>query len=183
MNNVQQRVLSLWPDLEVSKASALLRRMRGVCNRAIEADKLAVAQQDLHKYITLEEDKQKGQSVVRGGLLGGQKPFARLPESALLRRDDDAWLHFTVTLSQAADRLELLAYDFELVFPANHSPPWIRFDLNYPEHSNQARDLRSHLHPGNDDILLPAPIMTPVELLELLIVGCRPRDPTKPRAP
>ncbi|MFS8069055.1 MAG: hypothetical protein ACMG6S_22070, partial [Byssovorax sp.] len=57
--------------------------------------------------------------------------------------------------------------------------------LNLPGHGNEKRDLRCHLHPGSDDLLVPAPLLTPSELLTLFIEGARlvvrhnhPRTPT-----
>lgn len=50
---------------------------------------------------------------------------------------------------------------------------FLRFDLNLPDHRNEARELRCHLHPGSDDILIPAPLLTPAEMLTLFIDGIR----------
>jgi hypothetical protein len=80
--------------------------------------------------------------------------------------------------------LELLAQDFEIRFPAGAGTPFLRFDLNLPTHRNETRDMRCHLHPGSDDILAPAPLMSPLELLALFLDGMRwpqdrkRRDPT-----
>lgn len=118
-------------------------------------------------------------------ITGGIKDFRRNSASARLIRNDLAWLHFTLTVREhAPGRLEMLGYDFELVFPDGHIPPFVRFDLNLPGHRNEARELRSHVHPGNDNdgLQLPAPVMTPEELLELLLVRLRTRDPENPRA-
>jgi hypothetical protein len=62
---------------------------------------------------------------------------------------------------------------------------FLRFDLNLPEHENQQRELRCHLHPGSDDVLVPAPMMSPLEVLDLFThearmpVGRKPRTPTE----
>jgi hypothetical protein len=47
--------------------------------------------------------------------------------------------------------------------------PFLRFDLNLPAHRNEQRELRCHLHPGSDDLLLPAPTMHSHELLWLFL--------------
>ena len=75
--------------------------------------------------------------------------------------------------------LQLLAYDFELRFPEAQVPGWIRIDLNLPGHDNEEDGLRSHLHPGNDDLQAPAPLLSPLELLDLFLHGLRGRG--KPR--
>jgi hypothetical protein len=50
-----------------------------------------------------------------------------------------------------------------------HRPSFIRFDLNPPGHPNEERELRAHLHPGCDDLLLPSLILEPLEALELML--------------
>ena len=50
---------------------------------------------------------------------------------------------------------------------------FLRFDLNLPEHRNEYRELRCHLHPGSDDIIVPAPKLSPIEMLTLLTDGLR----------
>ena len=52
--------------------------------------------------------------------------------------------------------------------PEARTPRFVRFDLNEPAHGNESRGLRCHLHPGHDDLIVaPAPLMHPVELLDL----------------
>ena len=51
--------------------------------------------------------------------------------------------------------------------------PFLRFDLNLPAHRNEERELRSHLHLGCEDVLSPAPLMSPREILALFINGLR----------
>jgi hypothetical protein len=114
-------------------------------------------------------------------IAGGVKDFRRDPGNAYLVRDDGAWLHFTILVREISGSLEMLGYDFELVFPEGQVPPFYRIDLNLPGHENEDRALRSHCHPGSDDLQAPAPVMTPEEILDLLIWGMRPRNPDKPR--
>ena len=55
-------------------------------------------------------------------------------------------------------------------------------DANEPGHSNEERGLRSHMHPGNDDLLVPAPVLSPTELIDVLVRRLRnTRDDEKPR--
>lgn len=122
-------------------------------------------------------------------ILGGEKDFRRDPGRARIVRDDGAWIHFTVRVRQEDRKtLKLIAYDFEIVFPPPQdsaglpvTPFFLRTDLNPPDHPNAAREVRSHLHPNNDDLQWPAPVMTPREILDLMLQGLRPRDPKKPR--
>ncbi|HET7504851.1 MAG TPA: hypothetical protein VFK02_27700, partial [Kofleriaceae bacterium] len=68
-----------------------------------------------------------------------------------------------------------LAYGFEVYFPSRDPIAFVRFDLNLRGHDNDESGLRSHLHPGNDDLQLPSPVLTPAEGLLLVLYGCRPR--------
>lgn len=179
MKEVQRRALAHLSILAVDSPQALLKRIRKSLKVAFDRDMLGIRQEVIFQCVQLEPSKEDRRDSV---IIGGPKAFRRDPASARLIRDDHAWLHFTLTVRQhERGRLEILAYDFELVFPDGHVPPFIRFDLNMPGHANEDRELRSHLHPGNDDLQLPAPVMTPEELLELLLVRVRPRDPSHPR--
>lgn len=102
-------------------------------------------------------------------IAGGEKNQARDRSVPCFERSDGAWFDFTLIVREENDRLAVLAYDFEIRLPYGHGAPFLRFDLNLPDHRNQGRDLRCHLHPGNDDILVPAPLMTPAELLSLFL--------------
>lgn len=104
-------------------------------------------------------------------ILGGEKNPSRDHGIRHFQRADDAWFDFSIVVRERSERLDLLAYDFELRFPPGFGVPFLRFDLNLPQHPNEARDIRCHLHPGSDDILVPAPLMTPSELLTLFIEG------------
>lgn len=111
------------------------------------------------------------------GIYGGEKDFKRSGARPCFRRIDGAWFVFTITVrSLTRTQIELLAYDFELCFPARDQqeaglPRFVRFDLNLPGHGNDAKGLRCHVHPGHDDLSAPAPLMSPVELLDLFLTG------------
>lgn len=110
-------------------------------------------------------------------ILGGQKDFTRLSEDGWFKRNDGGLFNFTVTLIEHSGRgLELLAYDFELRLPEGTSPRFVRFDLNTPWHENSQAGLRSHFHPGHDDLQAPSGMMAPLELLDLFIYGMRLPD-------
>jgi hypothetical protein len=65
-------------------------------------------------------------------------------------------------------------------FHADAKPAFVRFDLNPKDHHNEDEGLRSHVHPGSDDFSAPAPLMSPIELLDVLVYNLRVRRP--PRA-
>jgi hypothetical protein len=110
------------------------------------------------------------------GIYGGEKDFHRSGKNPRFIRDDGAWFVFTITVRhRAKEPLLLIAYDFEICFP-EPMPRFVRLDLNQPEHPNEEPGLRCHVHPGHDDLRLPAPLMTPIEVLDLFTRGLRPRD-------
>lgn len=120
------------------------------------------------------------------GIYGGEKDFKRTGNRPHFVRHDGAWFTFTLTVrAHRGQPLELIAYDFELCYPHDllssiHGPRFIRFDLNPPWHDNDPRALRCHMHPGHDDLLAPAPLMSPLELLDLLVTGLRlPEEPRR----
>lgn len=114
-------------------------------------------------------------------IVGGEKNQERDPTVAHFTRSDGGWFDFTITVRERSRQLELLAYDFELRFPPAQGSPFLRFDLNLPGHENEERDLRCHLHPGTDDLQVPAPLMKPSELLALFLEGTRLSSDRAPR--
>jgi hypothetical protein len=88
-----------------------------------------------------------------------------------LTRDDGARLTFSLTLVEAEGVAALVAYRVELAGIPSGAPPFLRFDFDSPGKPHEANGLRSHLHPGSDLVRVPAPVMTPLEILDLLLYG------------
>ena len=117
-------------------------------------------------------------------IVGGDKNQERSRRLRHFERDDGAWFDFTITVREHPGHLELLAYDFEIRFPPGTGTPFLRFDLNLPAHRNEDREVRAHLHPGSDDVLVPALMMSPQEVLALFLRQLRrPAGREKSRAP
>lgn len=183
---LQSRILDAAPRLGDGKMTVddLWRSIKACLLKAHWSEHLETPQELIHQYVPRPRETSDGIFTIEGGLVDGKKPFDRNPEDGRLKRNDHAWLHFTLSVRCDEKRLvkELWAYDFELVFPPEHHPAFVRFDLNEPGHSNEAREIRSHLHPANDDLLLPAPVMTPDELLDVMLRRLRhTRNPAHPR--
>jgi hypothetical protein len=175
-----------------SRAKDLHRNLRNTLVRASNTGKLLTSPSRIHQLVRLlpEPPSQIAQDLhqleLRDGaccIVGGEKNQGRDRDIAHLARDDGAWFDFTLTVREHGKQLELVAYDFEIRFPPGMGAPFLRFDLNLPEHHNEARELRSHLHPGSDDVLAPAPLMSPLELLTLFVDGLRWPEERKRRAP
>jgi len=161
--------------------------------QASDAGRLRTAPHDIYQLVEAlgEPPPTIKQQLRTRGLLdnaycivGGDKNQERDHGLRHFERDDGAWFDFTITVREHAQELELLAYDFEIRFPPGAGTPFLRIDFNLPSHHNEDRDLRMHVHPGSDDIVMPAPMMSPSEVLGLLIDGLRmPPARDKPRAP
>lgn len=68
-------------------------------------------------------------------------------------------------------------FDFEIRFPENYDPAkFLRFDLNSPNHNNEERGMRFHVHPSSDDFMIHSPPMTPLEILHLFLYGLQIPD-------
>jgi hypothetical protein len=102
----------------------------------------------------------------------------RAPALPHFPRSDGAWFDFHIDLRpyegehrEHRGDLELIGYGYEIRFPSalGCSVPWLRFDLNHPAHDNEARSIRAHFHPGDEDLQAPSPVLHPEEALELLL--------------
>ena len=155
------------PSLRAIKAHELFEEVRAHLFKAQNADRLVTPVQIIREEVKWVRAPKEAPKDAKG-IAGGIKDSHRHQESARLIRPDGWWFHFTITVNETPDGLDVMAYNFELVMP-DVVPGFIRFDLNLPDHRNVRRDLRSHLHPGHDDILVPAPILDPIEALNLMI--------------
>jgi hypothetical protein len=118
------------------------------------------------------EERPLARGVMVVALLGGatfDKPQS--DDDNFFIRSDGARLSFGITVAyRSGAEPEMLTYRFHLRFPRNSSPTFIRFDLN-DESREPLVEPRSHLHPGSDNVRIPAPAMSPIEILEKLLYG------------
>jgi hypothetical protein len=152
-----------------------------VLRRAIRDEVLANGLYDVGQLLRLTLASPSDPTVF--ALTGGPKDFRRVVSAPDRRerfvRDDGAVLHFALVVRERqAMPMDLIAYGFEVYFPSDGPIPFVRFDLNDRRHSNDDLGLRAHLHPGNEDLQLPSPLMDPVEVLNFMIYRCRPRRDT-----
>lgn len=152
-------------------AKTLLRELWA----ARDDDCLLTKKHECSQLVKLGGSPVEGMGYV--GIYGGEKDFKRRGDKPRFIRHDRAWFHFTMTVAKRNRQpLALIAYDFELCFSEEQVqeqqfPRFVRFDLNPPGHDNEARELRSHMHPGHDDLTTPAPLMGPLEILHLFLYG------------
>jgi hypothetical protein len=202
LDALQQHLLARTLELP-SSAKELHRNLRNALLRASNAGQLQTLPGEIYRIVLLlaeppsqiaqelqERQLHKGAfCIIVGekkngeGKHGKTKNQGRDREFPHLTRNDGAWFDFSITVRERGDQLELLAQDFEIRFPPGMGTPFLRFDLNLPAHRNEQREMRCHLHPGSDDILAPAPLMGPLELLGLFVDGLRWPEERKRRDP
>lgn len=185
-------------SLELPASAAELRRdLRTALVQGRQARKIVTSMEQITRQVTiLKEDQVRtdfgklfkelhARDLHRGAfcIFGGVKNQGRDASLPHFERSDGGWFDFSITVREARGGLELLAYDFEMRFAPGMGAPFIRFDMNLPDHRNDQRDLRCHLHPGSDDVLVPAPMMSPSEVLAFFIDGARLPADRKPRSP
>lgn len=95
----------------------------------------------------------------------------------ITRTLDKAWFDFGFIASKGLTGLwEVVAYRSELRVPEDRPNTFIRLDLNMPDHTNEDRGYRSHVHINSDDdgIRLPSPVYPVLLLIDLMTFGLHP---------
>lgn len=169
---LQERVLSLKPDLPKSSRD-LHRELRVLLLDAHNKGLLETPPAKIHQLLKHDRASEPKHHVI----VGGQKNFNRDKDLPHFQRDDGAWFDFAITIAQPKKgTVDLIGYNFEIRFEREHNdrrPRFVRFDLNPPGHANEERDIRAHIHPGDDDLQVPSPLMSPLEVLQILLYGLR----------
>ena len=188
LRELQTYILLRQPLLPVSRSSklgsGLATAIRKQLTRASDTGRIATSPGDIARHVKLFGERDMHPTLATDlrtrrligeafSITGGSKNQARSKDIPHFIRDDGAWFDFTITGRELAGVVWLLAYDFEIRLPPNSGAPFVRFDLNLPGHDNEQDSLRCHVHCGSDDFLLPAPMMTPAELLTVFIEGFR----------
>jgi hypothetical protein len=175
---LQSRILAGGLPLS-GDAKDLFQVLRRYLLEACDTGDLSTRQADVFRLLKLAESPFGG--LDQKAIVGGEKDLKRRGELPCFVRRDGARLHFTITVTQRpGGPLVLFAYDFELMFPPGLEPRFVRFDLNEQGHDNEQNGIRSHMHPGHDDLQMPAPLLHPVEILDLLVYEAR--HPPRQRA-
>jgi hypothetical protein len=176
LRRLQQRLSAATPALSVAPRD-LYEQLRVLLTRAIRQQVLRNGMYAVKKLLRLTPDPEGRPSC--WVLTGGPLDFGRSAEPDLhthFVRADGGVVHFAMTMrGDDAGNVEVLAYGFEVYFPSREPIAFVRFDLNFRDHGNDEVGLRSHLHPGHDDLQLPSPVLAPLEALLLVLYGCRPR--------
>lgn len=131
--------------------------------------KSAPIDSELYQRLKLDPNEHPRDQIV--SIVGGKKDYKDDANSLHFLREDGARFNFALTLHLIPKQdMILLAYDFELRFAGIAALSFVRFDLNPPANSRKDK-MRCHLHlnQNDDGLSVPAPLMHPVELLNLFI--------------
>jgi hypothetical protein len=170
---IQHRSIKATP-LTVSKAKELYTQIFKCLNTARDQRVLKTKLEEIHKLLKMTPDKSKI------AIIGGGRNFKRIKEIPHFERVDGCWFDFSILVDEALRPAEIIGFDFEIRFPEDSQVSFIRFDLNLPNHDNEERGMRFHIHPGSDDFMIHSPPMSPLEILHLFLYGLP--IPEKPRS-
>ncbi|MCP2727620.1 hypothetical protein [Limnofasciculus baicalensis] len=177
-DKVQHRLRETTP-LTVQKAKVLraefLKYLTNAHNEGILTNKI----HEIHNLLKLDRAAEYGKEIFE--IIGGQRNFKRSKDIPHFERFDKCWFDFAILVDETQKPAEIIGFNFEMRFPEESSVRFIRFDLNLPNHDNEARNLRFHFHPGSDDFMIHSPPMSPLEILHLFLYGLS--IPGKHRSP
>ncbi len=163
--------------LEVESAEKLRKKIFKCLNDATNEKILNTNLSEIHQLLKISNG-QKGHYEI----FGGGKNFGRIQDIPHFKLHNGCWFDFAITVDETGKSSQIVAFDFEIRFPQKESETkvsFLRIDLNRPEHNNDERNIRFHLHPSNDDIMIHSPPMSPLEILHMFLYGMN--IPDKPR--
>jgi hypothetical protein len=101
--------------------------------------------------------------------------FDKGPTESHFYLESGSRLSFGITLRESGRSCSLVAYRFQLNLPEEQSPSFYRFDLNDRVHETPLFEPRCHYHPGSDEVRLPCPALTPLEVLDRIFLVIEPQ--------
>ncbi len=164
--------------LEVESAEKLRKQIFKCLNDASNDKILSTNLSEIHRLLKISNGIQGCYEI-----LGGGKNFKRTKDIPHFKLDNGGWFDFAITIDETCKPSQIIGFDFEIRFPQKEGDtqvPFLRIDLNLPDHNNDAKNIRFHLHPSNDDIMIHSPPMSPLEILHMFLYGIN--IPDKPRA-
>jgi hypothetical protein len=156
--------------LRTEKPKVLYQQLIKILEIAFEQNILGTKPHVIRSLVKLNDTKQVNEFEI----VGGVKNFKRRKDAGpptYFERIDGCWFDFSIMIRKNKESAEIIGFDFEIRFPDNVPGKFLRFDLNLPEHDNEDLGMRFHLHPGNDDFIIHAPPMSPIEILHLFLYG------------
>ncbi len=168
---LQTRILAAaHPVMFRSTPCDLFREIRSYLFSASDQKLIRESQREIRALLKTYEMKDNRHGIS----IGEVRNFRRDPTfPRLTRRSDGAWFDFQLLLKEEKGKAEVLAYDFEIRFPAGHHLGFLRIDLNPPESTTTSQGHRSHLHVSSDDdgMSVPTAVVSPFEALDVFLHG------------
>ncbi len=174
---IQERSLSQ-TSLDIENAEKLRKQILKCLNDAHNEKILISNLSEIHQLLKISNGKRGHYEI-----LGGSKNFKRIQDIPHFKLHNGCWFDFAITIDETGKSAQIIGFDFEIRFPQKEGEtkvPFLRIDLNLPDHNNDERNIRFHLHPSNDDIMIHSPSMSPLEILHMFLYGIN--IPDKPRA-
>ena len=175
---IQQRSLENI-SLKIKNAKALRREILNILTLAYNDKKLTNKPHEIRPLLKLYNStviKQQGY----WDIMGGEKNQDRIRDIPHFSLTNGCWFDFAILVYENNKEAEIIAFNFEIRFPETMYSRFLRIDLNQPNHKNDDKNMRLHLHPGHDDIMIHSPPMSPIEILYLFLYGID--IPDNPRA-
>ena len=96
------------------------------------------------------------------------------PTDSHFHLESGSRLSFGVQVREGNGRCSLIAYRFQLNLPETFAPAFYRFDLNQKVHDSPLTEPRCHYHAGLDDVRLPCPVLSPLDVLDRIFLVIEP---------
>lgn len=164
-DKVQHRVIQVTP-LDIKSAKELRGQIFKCLNTAHNDRILKTKHENIHQLLKMTRIE-KGKIAI----VGGERNFRRDKNIPNFECTDGCWFDFSILVDEALKPAEVIGFDFEIRFPESGGVSFLRFDLNIPDHENEERGMRFHIHPGSDDFMVHSPPMSPLEILHLFLYG------------
>jgi hypothetical protein len=175
---IQRRSLS---DISLKPKSvkALWAEILNILTLAYNDKKLTTKPHEIRGLLKLDHS-----TVIRQksywDIMGGEKNQDRIRNIPHFSLTNGCWFDFAILVYENNKEAEIVGFNFEIRFPEKMYSRFLRIDFNTPNHDNDDKNMRLHLHPGHDDIMIHSPPMSPIEILYLFLYGID--IPDNPRA-
>ena len=171
--------------IQFDRSSQLLNEIRRLLIKAHENQFLATSINEIYSILKItNEDKYGFSTVYGGGIRNSGGDIIRnfeddLDNGICFKKNDNSWFDFFITTQKISKGLYIDSYSFSIRYePKNDLTgktifSFIRYDLNQPGHTNEERNIRSHIHPNSNILQFPYPEQSPLEILDMLLFGVR----------
>ena len=175
--DIQNRTLSNTP-LNVKSGKVLRAEILKCLTLASDERILFTKLNEIHKLLKLRPSSvipKQGYSEI----MGGDKNQKRRQDIPHFKLHNGCWFDFAITIDETTSPAQIIGFDFEIRFPKTEEDiaiPFLRIDLNLPHHNNEAKDIRFHVHPSHEVIMIHSPPMSPLEILHMFLYGIQIPD-------